>query len=249
MPANSAPATNADAADDEREHDRQPGEHREALRAGRSSRTYCARNAPREAGHAGREREHRELGLEHVDADRHRRGFAVAQRDQAPAERRCAGARRCRSRTMPNTTVTRSRNAFGRREVDAEQRAGARRGGSACRARTVCVKKTYSTSDANASVASARYRPWSRIAGSASRRADRHAHERREEHRAAAAVGAAEARVRDRADARERERRERDLPGPADERHERQRDERGAHAEREAVEVRRTERNVAQRRP
>ena len=49
--------------------------------------------------------------------------------------------------------------------------------------------------------------------------------------------GAAEARVRDGADARERERRERDLAGPAGQRHERQRDERGAHTERDAVEV------------
>ena len=70
-------------------------------------------------------------------------------------------------------------------------------------------------------------------------RADRHDHERRDDHRVAVAVRAAEARVRDRADAGEREPGERHLPGPADERHERHRDERGAHREREAVEVRR----------
>ena len=75
--------------------------------------------------------------------------------------------------------------------------------------------------------------------GKCEERADGNGHERGEEHRVAAAVRAAEPGVRDRADARERERRERHLSGPADERHERQRDERGAHPEREAVEVRR----------
>ena len=59
-----------------------------------------------------------------------------------------------------------------------------------------------------------------------------------EDDREAVAVRAAEPRVRDRADPRERERGERHLTGPAGERHERQRDERGAHSEREAVEVR-----------
>ena len=46
-----------------------------------------AKNAPGEAGDAGREREHDELGLEHVDADGDRRGLAVAQRDESTTER------------------------------------------------------------------------------------------------------------------------------------------------------------------
>ncbi len=61
------------------------------------------------------------------------------------------------------------------------------------------------------------------------------------------AVGAPEARVRDRADTREREGREGHLTGPSDERHQRQRDERGAHREREPVEVRRRQEHADDR--
>ena len=72
-----------------------------------------------------------------------------------------------------------------------------------------------STSDANAIVASARYRPWSRIAGNASSAPIGMQIKRGEHDREDAAVLAAEPGVHGRADARERERRERHLAGPA----------------------------------
>ena len=76
----------ADAADDEREHDREPATSRNPGRRS-ASPNDIAKNAPAKPGDAGRQREHRELGLEHVDADGDRRGFAVAQRDESTAER------------------------------------------------------------------------------------------------------------------------------------------------------------------
>ena len=167
IPANSAPDDARDAADHEREHDRQAREHLEAAAAPLSVSYGMARNAPAKPDDPGREREHHELRLEDVHADRHRRRLAVAQRDEPPPER-----------AAPQRDDTDAAHP----EHDGDQDQERRRGRSRSRAEEVqalepsapaptandCEKNTTSTSAANASVASARYRPWSRIAGKAS---------------------------------------------------------------------------------
>jgi hypothetical protein len=73
------------APDHEREHDRQSAEHRELRLADRL--VVLREERAGESGHRGRKHEHGDLGFEHVDADSGRRGLAVAERDEAPAER------------------------------------------------------------------------------------------------------------------------------------------------------------------
>ena len=120
-----------------------------------------------EAGHAGRQHEHRDLGLEHVDADGRRRGFAVAERDRGGDRTGCAGARPLPTPAIPNTAVTSNRNVRvpSKSMPNSERRPAGRLWVPSAKG---WMKKIASTSDANASVASARYRPWSRRAGSAS---------------------------------------------------------------------------------
>ena len=95
------------AADHQGEHDDEAAEHRELRLVDRLE--YCARNAPANPAIAGRQHEHGDLGLEHVDAD----GAAAASLSRSAMRRRPNGPRRSATMptpAMPNTAVTSNRN-------------------------------------------------------------------------------------------------------------------------------------------
>ena len=198
------PRDETDTTDDEREHDRQTGDHLETGRAVQRLRGHREERAGK-AGDAGREGEHREFRLEHVHSDGHRRGFAVAQGDQPPAE----GAAPERDDTypaQPEHDRDQDDERLRRGEVDAEQvharhrpLPGPDREGlriehlldhgreRECRQREIQTMEPHRRE---------------REEG-----ADRHRHECGEEDRPDAAVCPAEPRVGDGTDARVRERR------------------------------------------
>ena len=78
-PANSAPETKPTPPMTSASTIGKPAEHRELRLVERL--VVLREERAGESGDAGRQHEHRDLGLEHVHADRRRRGFAVAQRD------------------------------------------------------------------------------------------------------------------------------------------------------------------------
>ena len=119
-----------------------------------------------EPGHAGRDREHRELRAEQVQAEGRARGLAVLHGEQAPAEAAPADRDRRAARASANATAQRAPSASRVVERVAEElervdRDRARAGrGSRRRGRTPrssgSVKTQRSSTTANAAVPSAR---------------------------------------------------------------------------------------------